>query len=503
MIKALLQRFRKPKRRTPAQRMRTLHRAEVYYLPITKCGSTYLKNLFYYLDHMTEHPAGIAIHATPEDLQRAKAGDEETISQSPYAFTVLRNPVDRFLSLYFDKIYGDGPQNFEDVRRHLEREIALDLTPNLNAEAHRHNCHLFIDWLALNLAHKTDQEINSHWRKQSGRLKRVKSLNLQHLTLDGLRWQLPILLGKVIPDIAQAMAVVRADNRTHKPFSADQIMDTELRTKIETLYSADKKNYEAAKNKWQLHAGESEQPAKQTLRVMTAGTLPLYCVTTPKVGCTYLKNLFYFLEHQKVHDDPLRIHDKSETSVSLTEGGAQDFAKGAGFFVVRDPADRFFSLYFEKVYSTGPQSFPWVAKRLTERRDYIAGPGISLEQHRINCLALLGFLKYHFTKDTVEKTNAHWRPQIETAKKVAGFGLKPLLLEKLDEQLLQIADGRIEGLADAMAASARNTSDRLFTNAELLTPEISERISALYASDQALYERVKSGWDQTGEPPKL
>ncbi|MHA1127541.1 MAG: sulfotransferase family 2 domain-containing protein [Alphaproteobacteria bacterium] len=236
---------------------------------------------------------------------------------------------------------------------------------------------------------------------------------------------------------------------------------------------------------------------------MTAGILPFYCVTTPKVGCTYLKNLFHFLEHQKVHHDPLRIHDKSEISVNREMIDAQSLAQGTSFFVVRDPVDRFFSFYFEKVYNTGPQSFPWIARRLTERRDYVGDQDIFLEQHRINCIALLGFLKYHFNKDTVEKTNAHWRPQIETAKKVAGFGLKPLLLEKLDTQLLQIADGRIVGLADAMAISARNTSDRLFTNAEILTPEIADRISALYASDQALYERVKSGWDQTGQPPKL
>lgn len=502
MIKALLQRFRKPKRRTPAQRMLALQRAEVYYLPITKCGSTYLKNLFYYLDHAGEHPAGIAIHATPEDLQRAETGDEAKILQSPYTFAVLRDPVDRFVSLYFDKIYGDGPQNFKDVRRYLECEIDLDLTPNLNLEGHRKNCHRFIDWLALNLAHKTDQEINSHWRKQSGRLKRVKSLNLQHLTLEGLSWQLPMLLGDIIPDISQAMADVRADNRTHKPFKFTEIMDEGLRQKIETLYSADKKNYEAAKAKWQLRMVQP-MAGDQTLCVMTAGALPLYCVTTPKVGCTYLKNLFFYLENGKAHPEPLRIHDDQEPNISRAVLGVKELAQGISFFVVRDPVDRFFSLYFEKVYNIGPQSFPWIAKRLVERRDYIAGPDISLEQHRINCIALLGFLKYHFTKDTVAKTNAHWRPQVETAKKVAGFGLTPLLLERLDEQLLQIADGRISGLAEAMAISGRNTSDRLFTNAEILTPEIANLISALYASDQALYERVKAGWDQTGQPPKL
>lgn len=76
--------------------MLTLRSASDYYLPTTKCGSTYLKNLFYYLDHAEEHSAGVNIHSNADDLVRAHRGDEETINQSPYAFAVLRDPVDRF-----------------------------------------------------------------------------------------------------------------------------------------------------------------------------------------------------------------------------------------------------------------------------------------------------------------------------------------------------------------------------------------------------------------------
>ena len=145
MIKGLLQKFQKPKGRTQAQRMLTLRSAPVYYLPITKSGSTYLKNLFYYLDHADEHASGNNIHSNPDDLVRAKAGDEEAIRQSPPAFVVLRDPVDRFLSLYFDKIYGDGPNNFADIRAYLEDEIGLDLTRDISANTHRENCVGFID----------------------------------------------------------------------------------------------------------------------------------------------------------------------------------------------------------------------------------------------------------------------------------------------------------------------------------------------------------------------
>jgi hypothetical protein len=242
MIKGLLQKFQKPTltRRTAAQRMLTLRRAPVYYLSITKCGSTYLKNLFYYLDHSTEHASGIDIHSNAGDLLRAQTGDEEVIRQSPYSFTVLRDPADRFLSLYFDKIYGDGPNNFPDIRAYLADEIALDLTRDLNVVTHRINCKKLIDWLALNLDHKTDVPINPHWRRQSNRLQRVGSLKLQHLTLEGLDWQLPALLGDIIPDIRRSMEAVKSDNRTQKPFSSVEILDDALRDKIAATYRTDK-----------------------------------------------------------------------------------------------------------------------------------------------------------------------------------------------------------------------------------------------------------------------
>ena len=90
------------------------------------------------------------------------------------------------------------------------------------------------------------------------------------------------------------------------------------------------------------------------------------------------------------------------------------------------------------------------------------------------------------------------------AKKAIRFGLQPLLLENLDEQLLFIADGRVDRLEKAMKMLPhRNSSNKPYTIKEILTPEIAQRISGLYAADQALYERIKTAWDTTGRPPKL
>lgn len=170
---------------------------------------------------------------------------------------------------------------------------------------------------------------------------------------------------------------------------------------------------------------------------------------------------------------------------------------GIGFYVVRDPFERFTSLYFDKVYSQGPQSFPWIAKRLAKSRTYFEGPDISLEEHQKNCGSFARFLRNQFSRKALDKVNPHWRLQSETVKRAGEFGFKPLLLENLDAQLLQISDGRIEGLKAAMVAvSERNTSAKPFSSTELLTPEIKQIISTLYADDFALYEQVKADWAQ-------
>ncbi len=495
MFRRLTERFRKkPVPRSAAELMLRLERADVYYLHIAKSGSTFLKNLFYYLDHGHSHPAGNRIHGEPE-LLRARAEDAERIRASKHAFAVIRDPMERFLSVYFDKIYGEGPLNFPDLRAFFTDEVGLDLSDDLDIGGHRRNCHLLIDWFAENLAGRTDQPVNFHWRRQSRRLKRVESLELELLTLDGLDWQLPLLLEEVLPDIREAMAAVQARNISYAPVDKAAVVDEALRAKVDEVYAADRRLYDRATRRWARIGGAGR------LRVLAAGDLPLHCVATPKVGCTYLKNLFYILEHGEAYAAPQRIHaDGVVSKVSISRGEAPGSVK---FFVVRDPVERFFSLYYDKVFGQGPQSFPWITRRLAERRAFDVNAD-TLGKHRTNVMALLGYLEQKFKTQPANDLNPHWRPQVETAKRVDGFGLVPLLLEELEPQLLQIAGDRVPGLEQAMAmVPDSNAAPRAFPAENILSPAIRQRISALYGDDEALYEQVKRGWAENGAPPEL
>ncbi|MHA1129106.1 MAG: sulfotransferase family 2 domain-containing protein [Alphaproteobacteria bacterium] len=273
--------------------------------------------------------------------------------------------------------------------------------------------------------------------------------------------------------------------------------------KVETVYSNDKKLYEQASRKWQPWLKYHPEVAEdETVRCFTATKHPINCIAISKIGRTYLRNLLYLLEHEKEYHEPLNIHTKGASSIGELTKAA--LAKEVSFFVVRDPVERFFSLYFDKTYGTGEHSFPWIAKRLVKHRGFVHEENLTVDQHRVNCLALLGYINRKFETEALPDINSHWSPQVEMAKRAIRFDLQPLLLENLNEQLLYIADGRIDGLEKAMQTLPhRNSSSKPYSISEILTPEIAQRISGLYADDQALYERVKMAWDTTGRPPKL
>lgn len=484
----------------------TSRRYPIYCLTITKCGCTFLKNLFYALDHDKLHRRADFIHDHMDELVRADDVPGWMLRRSRYAFTVLRDPAHRFLSMYFDKIYGDGPQNFASLRHEIAAECGLDLSRRLSVDGHRENCARLIRWIAANLRQETDIPINAHWRPQIWRVETVAHLSIGTFTLDGLDWQLPQYLGGMIPDLAEKMALVRARNTTKYPVPRDAVLDEGLLRAINTVYADDRARYEKCRAGWNKRRLRSvPAPAiatGETLNVLSTHRFNLNVITQPKAGCSYVRNVVYALDHGRAHPSPKRI--EADRCLRYMEKSAREIKDGISIIVLRDPARRFFSFYFDKVWGDGDTAFPWVARKLMIHRKFKTGRDISLDDHRENCHALLRYIRGRMAKLPWEEQNPHWRPQCYRARRAKDFDVRPVLLEEFGPQLTQIADGRLRGLDRALdLVSFRNASQKPVAIADLADTALMDTLRDLYRRDFALYERVSAGWAKTGAPPAL
>lgn len=485
----------------------TTRRYPIYYLAITKCGSTYMKNLFFALDNDGAHPDPNNIHEHASDLVRADFVPRWMIRRSAYSFTVLRNPVARFMSLYFDKIYGEHPGNFPDLRLDIAKEAGLDLSPGLSVEGHRTNALQFIEWLRLNIAHKTDLPVNPHWRPQMRRVKMVNHMALNFLTLEGLDWQLPIYLRGVVPEVQKAMSQIKTRNKASYPVDPAAVLTPELEATITDVYADDQAKWARADRWWNrrrnVAAPKPVQSDAPRLSVLTTYRHNLNTLAQPKAGISYIRNLHYALDHGRMHPTPDTI-ENDDCLVSRPRT-AEEMAGCVNIVVMRNPVARFFSLYFDKIWSEGGRAFPWIAEKLRENRRFL-GPSKPMGQaeHHDNCCRLLGYLETRFRERPTEELNPHWRPQIVRVRRAARFGFVPVILEDFSNQLTIVADGKIRGLPEALETTTyRNSSPKPISAVKLESPQILDRLHALYGDDIALYERIRAGWIENNAPPQL
>ena len=233
----------------PVAMLYTTREFPIYFLSIAKCGCTYMQNLFYYLDTGKLHHDPDNIHDYRGDRQRPVGKSIEDIQDEEHAFCITRDPAARFMSNYFDKLWNDE-SHFDFLRDAMLREPGVVIGPDISLEQPRSNCMAFINWLDRNIQGQTEVEVNRHWVRQQRRQKQARALHLKALTLDGLNWQLPRLIGDVVPDIAERMAEVKTLNATKKPFTYDQILTPAIRARIGEVYKGDAWVYNKVRTAW-------------------------------------------------------------------------------------------------------------------------------------------------------------------------------------------------------------------------------------------------------------
>jgi Sulfotransferase family len=233
-----------------SRRLIAVDQPRILYLSIPKCGCTFIKNVLWFLVNKEFHSKPSRIHDDDSQFKRAidfEMGLEE-IRNSQLAFTVVRNPVDRFLSLYFDKVIGLGQKNYVPLARTLSERKGLDLAPSTLSD-HRRNLEVMIDWIEENLTHEVDLRKEAHWTPQSYRFEIMNTFCLKLLTVDSLSVQLSMLLSTEVVGVESIIAAAET-NSSVKPVDKSSILNPQIRKKVNSVYAEDRRIYRRAKSHW-------------------------------------------------------------------------------------------------------------------------------------------------------------------------------------------------------------------------------------------------------------
>ncbi|MGG7565838.1 sulfotransferase family 2 domain-containing protein [Rhodovulum sp. DZ06] len=224
----------------------TARRAPVYALPIAKCGCTWLKNLLWLLDNPRPHPHPLDIHRTQDrDLLRAVHVTPLQVAASPYGFVLVRDPADRLLSLYFDKVHSD--RAFPWLRERLgARGAPVHADPD-DVEAHGAVFDALIEEAAASIARAPGaMKLNPHWRPQAARLHRARALRLLRIPVPAAEKMVGDLLEPAIPEIREILARVPVRNAAPRPAPRDAVLTPARRAAIDAIYPRDRELYDHA-----------------------------------------------------------------------------------------------------------------------------------------------------------------------------------------------------------------------------------------------------------------
>ncbi|MBV1865220.1 MAG: sulfotransferase family protein [Rhodobacteraceae bacterium] len=229
----------------------TTNNYPLLYQPITKCGSTFLRNILWYLDNKEPLPPGFDRESQPW----AAGWKPSDILNNKHKFTVVRHPVQRFMSLYFDKILGKTEGVPIRLSRAFLRNSDIDQDAGEDLEVHRRNCGNALEFIANQFATQPHSKINWHWKPQMVRMSHLRDFGFSTVHLEGLDWQLPQVIGGLVPNIDKALKAVKTANRSVKPVKAEDILTKELRLKIREIYQTDYLIWKEVRNFWQDKQG--------------------------------------------------------------------------------------------------------------------------------------------------------------------------------------------------------------------------------------------------------
>jgi len=235
------------------------------------------------------------------------------------------------------------------------------------------------------------------------------------------------------------------------------------------------------------------KPTRGTPGLLGVSGLPIVYFNMPKAACTTIKNILFFLQHKRWHPEPLGIHREIKTDAVLLRGAELDRQRADNtevggcfaFTFVRDPGHRAYSAFVEKIWATGPYSFPRIRKHMRQHYDFSLDPlgsdkaGSPLDTRESVGLGFKQFL--HFAHDNLAgrtpfTPNPHWASQLLRIRQLP-----------LGEALSLI--GRVESFAEDMAFVLRKAGCQ---NMDILQKRFNEGPPPPFKFNDVLDEQARS-----------
>jgi len=182
---------------------------------------------------------------------------------------------------------------------------------------------------------------------------------------------------------------------------------------------------------------EQNLPRGEVIGLIGVKDLVLGYLNMPKAACTTIKNILYYLHNGAWLDRPLNIHRAIRHRSVLLTGSAysqnREHLEQLGktwcnFTFVRNPGARAFSVFVEKIWATGPYSFPDIRHHLLSKGALTLPPlesGAARDTDSVasNFLAFLDFVADNLARRTRFPFNPHWCVQSQRIKAQEGRDL--------------------------------------------------------------------------------
>ncbi|MGV6839768.1 MAG: sulfotransferase family 2 domain-containing protein [Planktomarina sp.] len=240
----------------------------------------------------------------------------------------------------------------------------------------------------------------------------------------------------------------------------------------------------------------AEDHKDKTRKLFSAKTLPIRYMVTPKCGCTFVKNLLWYLDHGALPVHPLSIHDQDDKFARASDFGLttdQICSEEFAFMAIRKPVDRFFSLYAEKIMGHGQHNFVPLKKVLVENHG-LDPFAVTVNQHEKNCKILIRWLQANLMQKIDIRPDDHWTPQHYRSFVYRPFDLKVLLVSQLSDQIALLLCPLVPNIDDIIQGIERNPSPFATMKKDIMSPTLRQEVNEVYRQDWELFFAAKDAW---------